>query len=128
MRERNEEVLRRVAVKAEESGSAQWANRSSLEEERRLIQDTAREHEDALLLLAAGPEPLKLLKPLIQQAIDRAELDNQILLEKKLVTILKNRDAALSKHLDKAAADKANVFLEQDLNERNQIASKNTAK
>ena len=126
MRERNEELLRRVAIKAEEGGSAQWANRSSLEEERRVIQDSAREHEDSLLLLAAGPEPLKLLKPLIQQAIGRAQLDNQILLEKKLVTILKTRDAALSKHLDKVAAEKAKEFLEQDLNERNQIASKMT--
>ena len=126
LKDRTEELLRRVVSKAEESGSTQWSNRAALEDERKLILEASREYEDALLLLVAGPEPLKLLGSLIDQTIRRAEFDRQILLERELVKVLATRDAELLEQVDEKAKKQITFYSERDFEKRGQIASQNT--
>lgn len=125
-KDRTEELLRRVISKAEESGSAQWSNRNAIEDERKMILEASREHEDALLLLVAGPEPLKLLDSLIEQAIKRVEFDRQILLQRELAKILARRDSELLAQIDGEAKNVVNLFSKQDIEQRSQIASQQT--
>lgn len=75
-----------------ELGSDQWARRSHLEQERRALIDSRREHEDALLLVAAGTEPLRLLTRLLAEMRATASADLQRHEDRLLTARLETRD------------------------------------
>jgi len=115
--------LAEVEAKAVAMGSEQWGKRSAIEAEKSTLIESSREFEDALLLIASGVEPLKLVKELIDQTLDQAKWDADVIKQRQVLEVIEERDLRIFELLNPDKQGDVETFLRDDVANRKLKAS-----
>lgn len=124
LRVQMERASQRVTLLSEQAellGAERWKERSELEQQRIAAVSERAEQAEALLGLAAGSAPLRLVTDLLRRTLSQTIDDRETERERAVLDVLRERDAQLTEVLDVLPA-RLEDFLVRDIETRTEAA------